>query len=122
MNFVVYANGSSGWSSTPVAQKAPKQSAKASAPKGGAVQDKASVPSGENKELEGKVLQYVGKNGKIENTENFVEELGISSAILDPVLKSLVSEDFLVLEVIEKKQIELTEEGQSYAKDGSPEF
>jgi len=34
----------------------------------------------------------------------------------------LVSEDFLVLEVIEKKQIELTEEGKSYAKDGSPEF
>jgi hypothetical protein len=63
MNFVVHANGSSGWSSTPVAQKASKQSAKASAPKGSAVQDKASVPSGENKELEGKVLQYVGKNG-----------------------------------------------------------
>ena len=125
MSFVVNANGFSAWSSTPVtaaAQKAPKQSAKASAAKGGPAQDKAAAPSGENKELEGKVLQYVGKNGSIENTENFVEELGISSAILDPVLKSLVSEDFLVLEVIEKKQIELTEEGKSYAKEGSPEF
>jgi phenylalanyl-tRNA synthetase alpha chain len=38
------------------------------------------------------------------------------------VLKSLLVDDYVVLEVIEKKLIELTEEGQSYAKDGSPEF
>lgn len=41
---------------------------------------------------------------------------------LDPVLKSLNAEDYLVLKVIERKLIELTEEGLGYAKDGSPEF
>ena len=41
---------------------------------------------------------------------------------LDPVLKSLNAEDYLVLKVIEKKLIELTDEGLGYANDGSPEF
>lgn len=41
---------------------------------------------------------------------------------LDPVLKSLVALDYLVLDVIERKVIELTEEGKSYAVNGMPEF
>lgn len=46
----------------------------------------------------------------------------MSAEELDPVIKSLVALDYLVAEVIERKQIELTEEGQSYAVNGSPEF
>ena len=41
---------------------------------------------------------------------------------LDPVLKSLVALDYLVLDVIERKKIELTKEGQGYAANGIPEF
>jgi len=46
----------------------------------------------------------------------------VSKDDLDPVLKSLNAEDYLVLKVIEKKLIELTDEGLGYAKNGSPEF
>lgn len=46
----------------------------------------------------------------------------MTSADIDPVLKSLVSLDYLVLDVIERRMIELTDEGKSYAVDGSPEF
>ena len=41
---------------------------------------------------------------------------------MEPVLKSLLVDDYVKLDVIEKKLIELTDEGNSYAKDGSPEF
>ena len=37
-------------------------------------------------------------------------------------MKSLTSENYIVLEVIETKLIELTAEGSDYAKNGSPEF
>jgi hypothetical protein len=46
----------------------------------------------------------------------------VSKDELDPVLKSLNAEDYLVLKVIEKKLIELTDEGLGYATNGSPEF
>lgn len=41
---------------------------------------------------------------------------------IDPVLKSLVALEYIVLDVIERKVIELTDEGKSYAANGSPEF
>ena len=37
-------------------------------------------------------------------------------------MKSLSAEEYIALEVIEKRVIELTEEGTSYAQAGSPEF
>jgi len=37
-------------------------------------------------------------------------------------LKSLTAEEYIKLEVLERKVIELTDEGNGYAKDGSPEF
>ena len=37
-------------------------------------------------------------------------------------MKSLTSEDYINLEVIERKIIELTEEGLSYSSKGSPEY
>lgn len=68
------------------------------------------------------VLTFLAKNNKIDNTEDFSAKEGVPKEQLDPVLKSLSAEEYLVLEVIEKRLIELTEEGQSYAKNGSPEF
>jgi helix-turn-helix protein len=64
----------------------------------------------------------MGEHGEIENSENFGNEKGISKDDLEKVLKSLLVDDYLSLEVIERKIIELTEEGHSYAKNGSPEF
>ena len=40
----------------------------------------------------------------------------------DNTLKSLTAEEYIKLNVIERKEIELTDEGKSYANNGSPEF
>jgi len=58
----------------------------------------------------------------IENTEEFSKEQGIPTDQLEPVLKSLLVDEYIALTVLERKLIELTEEGLSYAKNGSPEF
>ena len=72
--------------------------------------------------MEKLILGYLSKNDKIENTEEFCAKNGVSKDDIDPVLKSLNAEDYVVLKVIEKKLIELTEEGLGYAQNGSPEF
>jgi DNA-binding PadR family transcriptional regulator len=68
------------------------------------------------------VLTYLGHNKFIDNTELFQTQNAISREALEPVLKSLEAEEYIKLTVIEKKVIELTEEGLGYAKEGSPEF
>ena len=72
-------------------------------------------------QVEKMVLTHL-KGGAIENTEQFSEENKVSREDLDPVLKSLSAEEYVKLEVIEKKLIELTDEGKGYASNGSPEF
>ena len=72
--------------------------------------------------LERQVLAHLNEHNVIENTESYQEAHKIDREELDPVLKSLSAEEYIALEVIEKKLIELTEEGTSYAKAGSPEF
>ena len=41
---------------------------------------------------------------------------------MDAPLKSLLVDEYVLLEVIERRKIELTEEGAGYVKDGTPEF
>ena len=72
--------------------------------------------------LEKQILGDLDKAGSIENTESYQEEHKLDREELDPVLKSLSAEEYILLEVIEKKLIELTEEGNGYATNGSPEF
>ena len=60
------------------------------------------------------MLTYL-KDKSIENTEQFSAQTNVAKDELDPVLKSLSAEDYIKLEVIEKKLIELTEEGRGYA-------
>jgi hypothetical protein len=60
--------------------------------------------------IEKMVLETLQK-GNIENTEQFSEANRVSREELDPVLKSLNVDGYVVLEVIEKKLIELTDEG-----------
>jgi len=61
------------------------------------------------------MLSFLDKNGIIEDTDTFCLQIGITREQLDPVLKSLVAEDYLKVEVIERKLIELTDEGKSYS-------
>ena len=73
-------------------------------------------------ELQNKVLKQLFANGSIEDTAVYARELGVAHTDLDKSLKSLLVDDYLVLNVIERKIIELTEEGASYASKGTPEY
>ena len=68
------------------------------------------------------VLKYINDNGCIENSENFDRDNNLNKEALDNILKSLSVEEYIKLDVIERKVIELTDEGNGYAKNGSPEF
>ena len=123
--FTVNDDGSSAWippkQAEPKAKGAPKAKA---APQKGApskAADSSSAPV-DTAALEKKILGHVNDHGSIEDTADFMGQHKLSAEELDPVLKSLVALEYLVLEVIERKQIVLTEEGESYAVNGSPEF
>jgi phenylalanyl-tRNA synthetase alpha chain len=79
--------------------------------------------SADTTKIEKTVLGFMDKNkGIIENTEDFSMKENIPADQLEPVLKSLLVDEYVVLTVLERKLIELTDEGLSYAKNGSPEF
>ena len=61
-------------------------------------------------------------NGEISNTAEFCDAQKIAADQLEPVLKSLLVDEYVALQVIERKIIELTQEGLGYAKNGSPEY
>jgi hypothetical protein len=46
----------------------------------------------------------------------------LNKEAFDNTLKSLTAEEYIKLNVIERKEIELTDEGKSYAQNGSPEY
>ncbi len=73
-------------------------------------------------ELQNAILKYLFANGTIEDTALYAKELGIAHTDLDKSLKSLLVDDYLVLTVIERKVIELTDEGATYASKGTPEY
>jgi hypothetical protein len=68
------------------------------------------------------ILKSLSENNTIEDSQVFAKTLGISHLELDKSLKSLLVDEYLQLQVIEKKLVELTEEGSSYAEKGTPEF
>jgi phenylalanyl-tRNA synthetase alpha chain len=72
--------------------------------------------------IEKQVLAYLNEQKTIANTELYSEESKISRDVLEPVLKSLLAEEYVSMSVLERKEIELTDEGRSYATNGSPEF
>ena len=73
-------------------------------------------------ELQGKILKYLHANNVIEDTAMYARDLGVAHTDLDKSLKSLLVDDYLVLTVIERKAIELTDEGATYATKGTPEY
>jgi DNA-binding MarR family transcriptional regulator len=61
-------------------------------------------------------------NTSIEDTLDLAKELAITHIDLDKVLKSLLVDDYIVLTVIERKLVELSDEGKGYVANGTPEF
>jgi len=67
-------------------------------------------------------LTLLNTDGSIADTAAIVAELSLTPAKLDAAVKSLLVDEYVVLEVIERRKIEISEEGQGYARDGTPEF
>jgi hypothetical protein len=104
------------------AEAGPKQAAK---PKKEKVTTEAPKPesSADTALIEKTVLGFMDKNnGEITNTAEFCDNTKIAADQLEPVLKSLLVDEYVVLAVIERKVIELTAEGLGYAQNGSPEY
>jgi hypothetical protein len=68
------------------------------------------------------VLTTLDKTGKIEDSAAVVADLKIHPKEMDAALKSLNVDDYVKLEVIELKQVELTAEGKGYLEKGTPEY
>jgi hypothetical protein len=115
----VDSNGYSYYSASKAGGSKPSKAAKAPKAQAAPAQDKSTVDTAA---LEKTILEYLAANGSIDNTESFCGSQSISKEDLEPVLKSLLVDDYVCLEVIERKIIELTDEGNTYANEGSPEF
>ena len=72
-------------------------------------------------QLQQTILTILDKETSIADTDSMVSETQ-SAQQVDAALKSLLVDDYVVLDVIEKKRIDLTEEGTGYAQKGTPEF
>lgn len=79
-------------------------------------------PEMTDEQLQQHVLTLLNDGGSIADTADLVSSLSITPAKLDAAVKSLLVDEYVVLEVIERRKIELSEEGQGYARDGTPEF
>lgn len=80
------------------------------------------VESHTDESVQNAILKHLFDNNTIEDTLEFAKTLGVTHLELDKSLKSLLVDDYLALQVIEKKLLELTEEGSQYAENGTPEF
>jgi len=75
-----------------------------------------------DEQLQAHVLQTLQKNNTIADSNEIVDSFKCSPAQVDAVLKSLLVDEYVILKVIERKVIELTEEGRGYAENGTPEY
>lgn len=75
-----------------------------------------------DEQIQQHVLTTLGSKGQILNTADMVKELNIQPKLMDAALKSLLVDDYVKLDVIDLKLIELTAEGAGYLVNGTPEF
>lgn len=68
------------------------------------------------------VLGYLEKNEQIADSGVFAEEQGISHEEIVNIIKSLNAFRFVEAQDIKKERWKLTEEGKTYAANGTPEF
>ncbi|TNV83999.1 hypothetical protein FGO68_gene16358 [Halteria grandinella] len=74
-------------------------------------------------QLSNLILGHLAEHGEgIPNTDDFSASKGIKPADLDPVLKSLVAEEYITVKATDKKLLEPTDEGRSYLQSGTPEY
>lgn len=67
------------------------------------------------------MLDELKSSNQIADSDVLVAKLGVTKEKMDAALKSLNVDEFVDLKVIEKRRIELTEEGEGYLKNGSAE-
>ena len=75
----------------------------------------------ENEKIQNLILQTLDK-APIADTFLFSQEQNATHAVVEPVLKSLLVDNYVVLDTIERKSIALTEEGKEVAEKGTPEY
>ena len=75
-----------------------------------------------DEQLQQHVLTQLNENETIADTADIGSALKLTPAKVDAAVKSLLVDDYVALEVIERRKIELSEEGSGYAQSGTPEF
>lgn len=77
--------------------------------------------SNPDEQLQALILSTLNKDGNIADSDVLVSASANAQQV-DAALKSLLVDDFVVLEVISKQKLELTKEGAGYAEKGTPEY
>ena len=72
-------------------------------------------------EIQQKILDELKSNNVIEDSDALVAVLGVGRDKMDAALKSLNVDEYVDLNVIEKRKVELTGEGLGYLANGSAE-
>ena len=67
------------------------------------------------------MLDELKASNQIADSDVLVAKLGVTKEKMDAALKSLNVDEFVELKVIEKRRVELTQEGEGYLKNGSAE-
>lgn len=80
------------------------------------------VESSSDSQIQAKILTHLATSAIIEDTLQYAQDIGTNHTELDKALKSLTADEYVNLQVIERKLVELTEEGASYVEKGTPEF
>eukprot|EP01025_Chloroclados_australasicus_P025698 TRINITY_DN2563_c0_g1_i14.p1 TRINITY_DN2563_c0_g1~~TRINITY_DN2563_c0_g1_i14.p1 ORF type:complete len:538 (+),score=63.98 TRINITY_DN2563_c0_g1_i14:117-1616(+) len=71
--------------------------------------------------VESQVLRYLDQHGEVSDSWELANNLGIDHLVLVGTIKSLSSFEMILVQDIDHFRYALTEEGQQYARDGSPE-
>ena len=72
-------------------------------------------------EIQQKILDELKSKSQIDDSDSLVAALGVARDKMDAALKSLNVDEYVDLNVIEKRKVELTEEGLGYLANGSAE-
>lgn len=76
----------------------------------------------DKKDLQNLILAKLNESGTIENSESLEEEHKIDHEKLESILKSLVTDNYIELKPIKRKEIKLTEEGEECLELGTLEY
>ncbi|KAI3973583.1 hypothetical protein MKW92_033309 [Papaver armeniacum] len=68
------------------------------------------------------ILEYINSNGEIEDSWKFSASVGIDHDEIVNTIKSLCGDQLVVFKESKKENYVLTNEGESYYSEGSPEF